>query len=118
MIDHANLPVSDLNTSRKFYTTVLAELGQNPIAEETDVVGFGVDCWAFGIEICPKPFPQLHFAFKAPSRIAVDAFFEAALGAGATPNGAPGLRPQYAANYYAAFVLDPDGHNIEAVFRD
>lgn len=117
MIDHANLPVSDLDRSKRFYTEVLAELGARPIAEDLDAVGFGDTCWSFGIEKCSAPFVQLHFAFKAPSRIAVDAFFETAVRAGATSNGAPGTRPQYADGYYASFVLDPDGHNIEAVFR-
>jgi predicted lactoylglutathione lyase len=65
----------------------------------------------------PEPIPRLHVAFQARSRAAVDAFFQAAVAAGATSNGPPGVRRQYDPQYYAAFVLDPDGHNIEAVFR-
>lgn len=117
MIDHANIPVSDLDKSRRFYTAVLAELGYKPIAEDVDALGFGDTWWSFGIEKCSTSFSQLHVAFKAPSRVAVDAFFETAVSSGATSNGAPGPRPQYADGYYAAFVLDPDGHNIEAVFK-
>ena len=117
MIDHFNLPVLYLARSRRFYTQVLAPLGHRFLAEDGAAIGFGNDTWAFGIVATSAPIPRLHVAFQAQSRAEVDAFFNAALAAGAAPNGPPGLRPQYDPQYYAAFALDPDGHNIEAVFR-
>ena len=79
-------------------------------------VGFGCECWRFGIVQMARSIPRLHLAFEAPSRAHVDRFFEAAPQAGGRDNGGPGLR-SYDESYYAAFVLDPDGHNIEAVCR-
>jgi catechol 2,3-dioxygenase-like lactoylglutathione lyase family enzyme len=117
MIDHFNLPVSDVAKSRQFYERVLAPLGFHFVAQDGAAVGFGADSWAFGILRTELPFPTLHLAFIAPSRSAVDRFFDAALAAGARSNGRPGIRSEYDPNYYAAFVLDPDGHNIEAVCR-
>ena len=80
-------------------------------------MGFGTRNWNFGIVETAPPFPSIHLAFVAGSLEQVARFFEAALGVGGMPNGAPGLRPHYHSGYYAAFVRDPDGHNIEAVFR-
>ena len=117
VIDHFNLPVSNLAGSRRFYELVLAPLGLHFIVQDGNAVGFGQGTWQFGIILTPAPFPRLHLAFGATSRSDVDRFFEAASAVGATPNGAPGVRPQYDPAYYAAFVLDPDGHNIEAVCR-
>jgi catechol 2,3-dioxygenase-like lactoylglutathione lyase family enzyme len=117
MIDHFNLPVSDLERSRRFYEHVLAPLGLRFILQDGSAAGFGTDTWAFGIVVLHEAFPKLHLAFTAHSRAVVDRFFEAALSLGAQSNGAPGLRTQYDPSYYAAFVLDPDGHNIEAVCR-
>jgi catechol 2,3-dioxygenase-like lactoylglutathione lyase family enzyme len=117
MIDHFNLPVSELQRSRRFYESVLGTLGFRFLVQDGDAVGFGADSWGFGLVVTPSPIPRLHVAFKAQSRHAVDAFFRAALTAGATRNGDPGLRSQYDADYYAAYVLDLDGHNIEAVCR-
>ncbi len=85
--------------------------------QDGDAIGFGTDTWRFGIVATPAPFPSLHLAFTATSRIAIDRFFEAATSLGARSNGSPGVRPHYDPEYYAAFVLDPDGHNIEAVCR-
>jgi len=117
LIDHFNLPVLDLARSRRFYERVLATLDSRFLAEDGQAIGFGSDTWEFGIIATPSPIPVLHVAFRARSRGAVDAFFSEALAAGAKSNGPPGVRQQYDPQYYAAFVLDPDGHNVEAVFR-
>ncbi|HEX8955085.1 MAG TPA: VOC family protein [Burkholderiaceae bacterium] len=121
MFDHVKIGVSDFAASKAFYTKVLATLGVRAGAE-------GVP--TYGIEFCgdgtvsfilfqtdEKP-AHLHIAFEAKNRQQVEAFYRAALEAGAKDNGAPGLRPNYNANYYAAFVIDPDGHNIEAVCHE
>ncbi len=117
MIDHMNLPVSNLTISKAFYDTILASLDYICIAEDGPAIGYGTHSWNFGIEFFDCDFPKLHVAFSANSEKQVDDFFSAALTAGATSNGDPGKRPQYGSNYYAAFIKDPDGHNIEAVFR-
>jgi catechol 2,3-dioxygenase-like lactoylglutathione lyase family enzyme len=117
MIDHFNLPVLDLARSRSFFEQVLAPLEFRLLMDDGNAVGFGSRTWGFGIVATPAPFAKIHLAFQARSRAMVDGFFLAAIAAGATPNGSPGLRPHYDPNYYAAFVLDPDGHNVEAVCR-
>ncbi len=117
MIDHFNLPVTDLGRSRRFYVEILAPLGYAFLMQDGDAIGFGADSWRFGLIATPPPFPTLHVAFQAPSRAAVHQFFEIALTVGGRPNGEPALRPHYHPDYYAAFVLDPDGHNLEAVHR-
>jgi catechol 2,3-dioxygenase-like lactoylglutathione lyase family enzyme len=117
IIDHVNLPVANLLISRAFYERSLPSLGYRFIAEDGTAIGFGVNSWGFGIIAATSPFPAMHVAFKAASRGDVDLFFEAAILAGGKPNGQPGLRPHYHRDYYAAFVLDPDGHNVEAVCR-
>lgn len=117
MIDHVNLPVRDIDVSRQFYDAVLTTLGYGVVGVDGPAVGYGKDSWRFGIELIERDFPRLHLAFSARSRAEVTAFFEAALASGATSNGAPGDRPEYGDRYYAAFVEDPNGHNIEAVYR-
>jgi catechol 2,3-dioxygenase-like lactoylglutathione lyase family enzyme len=122
MIDHIGFPVSDYARSKAFYEQALAPLGYTLIKEiaETEsgspACGFGKagkpDFWIGG-EGGLKGI--LHVALAAADRATVDAFHRAALAAGGRDNGAPGLRPHYHANYYGAFVLDPDGHNVEAV---
>lgn len=117
MIDHTGVNVGDFEASRRFYTTALAPLRYELLLELYDTVaGFGEqgkpDFWIAQGE--PNT-PRVHVAFHADTRQKVDAFYEAALDAGGRDNGAPGLRPQYHSDYYGAFVLDPDGHNIEAV---
>jgi catechol 2,3-dioxygenase-like lactoylglutathione lyase family enzyme len=129
MIDHISLPVSDFARARAFYDKALAALGYKVTMEITDApdfigTGYGPDgtpeagFW-IGASRSPGPAPVSpdgqHIAFHASGRRAVDAFHAAALAAGGTDNGAPGLRPHYHPNYYAAFVLDPDGHRLEAV---
>jgi catechol 2,3-dioxygenase-like lactoylglutathione lyase family enzyme len=122
MLDHAGFPVSDYGRSKAFYLQALAPLGYALVMEvqqhESDApaAGFGAngkpDLWIGGEGGLQRP---IHIAIAAQNRPAVDAFYRAAIAAGGTDNGAPGLRPHYHPNYYAAFVLDPDGHNIEAV---
>ncbi|SFU64731.1 Catechol 2,3-dioxygenase [Methylobacterium sp. 174MFSha1.1] len=124
MLDHLAVDVSDLDRSRRFYAAALAPLGYAVTRDGAAAVGFGVAAGKgrsrdpggdFWIAVGAPPAPQIHFAFSASSRAAVDAFFAAALAAGGVDNGRPGLRPRYHENYYAAFVIDPDGYNIEAV---
>ena len=123
MIDHIGLRVPDVAAATEFYLKALAPLGivvvMQVSAEETghgDAVGFGVGFKPFfWIGQSAKPSGPLHVAFAADSRAAVDAFYHAALQAGGTDHGPPGLRPEYHGNYYGAFVLDASGNNIEAV---
>ena len=117
MIDHFGIQVSDFTQARAFYTKALAPLGYTVVMEfEGSTAGFGCDGHPdFWISAGSRTSPPVHVAFRVPNRAAVDAFHAAALDAGAIDNGAPGLRPHYHPNYYAAFVRDPDGHNIEAV---
>ncbi|WP_291839964.1 VOC family protein [Brevundimonas sp.] len=120
MLDHIGLDVADIAASRAFYEKALAPLGYavaHEIAEDgTTVVMFGVDGEIdFVIADKDRPGEANHIAFRAATRGQVDAFHAAALAAGGRDNGAPGVRPHYGATYYAAFVLDPDGFNVEAV---
>jgi catechol 2,3-dioxygenase-like lactoylglutathione lyase family enzyme len=122
MIDHVGFSVSDYARAKAFYVKALAPLGYALIMEVTaqetgqPAAGFGSDGKPdFWIGQEGKPEKPVHVAIVAKARPAVDAFYRAALAAGGKHNGSPGLRPHYHANYYAAFVLDPDGHNIEAV---
>lgn len=117
IIDHVNIPVAELERARRFYEDALAPLGYRPILQDGRAFGFGRSNWSFGVVETSPPFPRLHVAFVAHGQREVDEFFEAALRAGGRSNGEPGIRDLYHPNYYAAFVLDPDGHNIEAVFR-
>jgi catechol 2,3-dioxygenase-like lactoylglutathione lyase family enzyme len=124
MIDHIGFSVGDYARAKAFYTQALAPLGYGLVMEvgadltesEAPAAGFGIgqkpDFWIGGEGRLEKP---VHVALLAKDRAAVDAFHKAALAAGGKDHGAPGLRPHYHPNYYAAFVLDPDGHNIEAV---
>ena len=116
IIDHVSLTIGDYARSKAFYTAALAPLGIAPVREFDAWIGFGRDgipqFW-FGVGI--KPQLPTHIAFAAQSRAQVRAFHAAALAAGARDNGGPGIRAQYHPNYYGAFVIDPDGHNIEAV---
>jgi catechol 2,3-dioxygenase-like lactoylglutathione lyase family enzyme len=116
-LDHLSLPVADVQASRRFYETALAPLGILLAADHGDAFGFGPGGEEDDFWIVPggPTKPALHLAFPAVDHAAVDAFHRAALAAGGRDNGAPGFRPQYHATYYAAYVLDPDGHNVEAV---
>jgi catechol 2,3-dioxygenase-like lactoylglutathione lyase family enzyme len=119
MFDHVKFGVSDFAASRAFFLKALQPLGIVVVSEGEP---------AYGVELChpqgtvslilcqteEKP-AHLHLAFQAANRVEVEAFYRAALEAGGIDNGAPGLRPKYHANYFAAFVIGPDGHNVEAV---
>ena len=127
LIDHLTLYVSDYARSKAFYEKALAPLGVEAIMEFGQACGFGREKKAvFWIGKGPASFQKseqlapitpVHIALAARSQAEVDGFHAAAVAAGGTDNGAPGLRPQYHAGFYGAFVLDPDGHNIEAVFH-
>jgi len=123
MLDHVGFAVTDLEKARNFYQKALSPLGIMLIyditAEQTDgeaYLGFGEDQKPyFWVGTGDRFGGRLHVAFLAETRAVVDKFYKAALASGGKDNGAPGLRPHYHKNYYGAFVLDPDGNNIEAV---
>ena len=126
MIDHTGYGMSDPKKSRAFYEKALAPLGYRVLIEiPTEHTGGRV---VFGMGVPPKPDfwlaegtpnePRIHIAFRADNRAQVDAFYEAAIAAGGKDNGKPGPRPHYHPHYYGAFVLDQDGHNVEAVCHD
>jgi catechol 2,3-dioxygenase-like lactoylglutathione lyase family enzyme len=121
VIDHMTVGVRDVARSRAFYRAALEPLGfgeLGPWSDEQREMAFGPPEFDdFAISDKYEPGGQLHIAFSADSREAVDAFHAAALAAGGRDNGAPGERPEYSPGYYGAFVLDPDGHNVEAVFH-
>ena len=124
MLDHTGITVTDIAGSRAFYAAALAPLGYAITKDYGDAVGFGVpegfgrspdpggDFW---ISVGEPSVPRIHFAFTAATRSLVDEAYAAALQAGGTDNGLPGLRVRYHPAYYAAFVLDPDGYNFEFV---
>ena len=116
MIDHLSLPVSDYDQSKSFYQAVLAPLGQTLLMEHA-ISGGG-----FGSNFKPSfwikqgaPTASVHVAFAAEDRASVDEFYKTAISCGAKDNGPPGVRTEYHPGYYGAFVLDPDGNNVEAV---
>jgi catechol 2,3-dioxygenase-like lactoylglutathione lyase family enzyme len=121
MFDHVKFGVSDYAASKAFFVAALEPLGVTVVAEGPPT--YGVELCGQGIaSLClfqtdERPAP-LHLAFTAESRSQVEAFHRAAVAAGGADNGPPGLRPRYHANYYAAFVIGPDGHNIEAVCHE
>ncbi|MBS7809549.1 VOC family protein [Roseococcus pinisoli] len=117
MLDHVGIPVQDLGKSQAFYEAVLKPLRMRLVAGDgINYAGFGAgEHGVFWLGPSGKPPSRTHVAFAAEDREMVRRFHEAALEAGAMDNGGPGLRPHYHPDYYAAFVLDPDGHNIEAV---
>ena len=121
MFDHVVIGVSNYAASKAFFEQALAPLGVEVVAENQLGVELcrpdGVSSFCIRLEPVTN-HPLLHLAFTAESRQQVHAFHRAALAAGGKDNGAPGLRPEYHANYYAAFVIGPDGHNIEAVCHE
>ena len=121
MIDHIGIQVSDLERSVAFYSKALAPLGYALVMTWEKFAGFGVagkpDFWIDGSAGEP-PKQTIHVAFRASGRAVVRSFHEGALAAGGRDNGAPGVRPHYHQHYYGAFVLDPDGHNVEAVCHE
>jgi len=119
MLDHVSIGVGDIERSRRFYDTVLATLGYKRMMDVEATSGYGRDTAVYWIALADRPVPPdpesgLHFCFTAPTRAGVDAFYAAALKAGGVDNGKPGLRKDYGENYYAAFVIDPDGYRLEA----
>lgn len=122
MFDHVTIAVSDLKRSRQFYAGALAPLGYTIQTEITDeptgdlaAVGLGTQTRTAFWLVQGRPAAPMHLAFAADNHAAVNAFHSAALASDGQEHGAPGLRPQYHADYYAAFVIDPDGYNVEAV---
>jgi catechol 2,3-dioxygenase-like lactoylglutathione lyase family enzyme len=126
MIDHTGVVVSDYQKSKQFYLSALTPIGYTlhmelpaSVTGSVDVAGFGEPAKAdFWISNGNPNKPPLHVAFRVANRGLVDAFYKAAIAAGGRDNGGPGVRPHYHPNYYGAFVLDPDGHNIEAVCHE
>jgi len=122
-IDHISLGVSDLDRGRAFYDAALKPLGVSCLYSNADVAGYGrgqhpqfwVALYVAKDKRSKKPSASFHVCFQTERRSQVDAFYKAALAAGAKDNGAPGLRPQYTPTYYGAFAIAPDGHHIEAV---
>lgn len=121
MFDHVQIKVKDFARSRTFYEAVLGALGYKVVLEFKKVVGIGTNPHdMFEVRQADAKAPlssSTHVAFVAKSEEAVRKFHEMAIAHGAKDNGAPGLRPDYEAGYFAAFVVDPDGHNLEAVFK-
>lgn len=117
MIDHINLPVSDVRRSTKFYLAVLARLGYSLVRDfGDDAAGLGIRDYAvLGLEHVTAPIRPLHVAFAAADHATVRSCYQAALDVGASDNGAPGPRRHYHEHYFAGFFLDPDGHNVEIV---
>ena len=122
MLHHVSFAVSDLRAAGLFYDATLGALGYRRVFADETAIGYGVEdgkdkfCLKLRPESAP-PSPGFHLAFAAPSRSAVDQFHSGGLAAGGKNNGAPGLRPNYGRHYYAGFLIDPDGHNIEAVIN-
>jgi catechol 2,3-dioxygenase-like lactoylglutathione lyase family enzyme len=123
MIAHVSIGVRHVDRSRTFYDAVLEPLGYRCIRAARTLVGYGygTDSISFWVVSAERPVRAdeksgLHFCFAAPNAVAVDAFHAAALRSGGQDNGAPGLRPIYGPDYYAAFIIDPDGYRIEAYY--
>ena len=119
MIDHVSIGVRDIATAKAFYDAALKPIGYSCLNSSESSLGYGKDSVAFWVSastgpVPPDPHSGLHFCFTAPARKGVDAFHRAAIAHGGRDNGKPGLRADYGANYYAAFVIDPDGYRIEA----
>lgn len=119
MIDHVSIGVRDIAKTKRFYDATLGELGCKCLSESDGSLGYGqssAQFWTYqsSSPVAAEEGSGLHFCFSAPTRESVDAFHAAALRCGGRDNGAPGLRSDYGNNYYAAFVIDPDGYRIEA----
>ena len=119
MLNHVSIGVRDIAKTKAFYDAALKPLGYSCLSAGEGSLGYGKDAVAFWIGVTKQPVPAdpnsgLHFCFNAPTRKSVDAFHKAAVAAGGSDNGKAGLRADYGENYYAAFVVDPDGYRIEA----
>lgn len=124
MLHHLSFAVTDIARSGAFYDAVLAPLGYGRVWEDETFVGYGSEAGkdVFALKLRPEnagvPGDGFHVAFAAPTREAVSAFYEAALAHGGRDNGGAGLHPEYGPDYFAAFVMDPDGYRIEAVITE
>jgi catechol 2,3-dioxygenase-like lactoylglutathione lyase family enzyme len=119
MIHHVSIGVRKIATSKAFYDAAFSAIGYTCLSADDVSLGYGKDTVAFWISrsdrpVAADPKSGLHFCFMAPTRSSVEAFYEAALAAGGRDNGKPDLREDYGPNYFAAFVIDPDGYRIEA----
>jgi catechol 2,3-dioxygenase-like lactoylglutathione lyase family enzyme len=119
MLDHVSIGVRDLAKSKAFYDTVLEAIGYRCLRSSEDMLGYGADTVQLWISPTDHPVDPdmrtgLHFCFAAPTSASVDAFHAKALAAGGRDNGGPGVRTEYRPDYYAAFVIDPDGYRLEA----
>ena len=119
MLNHVSIGVRDIARTKRFYDAALKPLGYTVLSMSDSSLGYGKDVVVLWISVSDKPVPAdeksgLHLCFDAPTRKSVAAFHAAALGAGGSDNGQPGLRADYGPNYYAAFVVDPDGYRLEA----
>ncbi len=115
MIDHVTLRVSDFEAAKRFYDAALAPLHYHPLVEYPDETGYGADRADFWVVGAERPTSNAHVAVASRDHAGVDAFYAAAMANGGRDNGPPGPRPDYGEDYYAAYVWDPDGNNIEAV---
>lgn len=119
MINHVSIGVHDIPKAKRFYDASLQPLGYNCLSADDGSLGYGSDSVVLWINAADRPVAPdegsgLHFCFTAPNRDSVDAFHAAALRSGGRDNGLPGIRSDYAPDYYAAFVIDPDGYRLEA----
>ncbi|MGI8567700.1 MAG: VOC family protein [Methylocella sp.] len=119
MIDHVSIGVRDIARARAFYDAVLQPIGYSCLSSSETSLGYGKESVGFWISGSTSPVPAdphsgLHFCFIGQTRKSVDSFYKAAMAHGGSDNGKPGLRADYGASYYAAFVIDPDGYRIEA----
>ncbi len=120
MLHHVSLGTTDIDRAKAFYDPVMRELGLRRTLDVAEAVGYGAGITVFSLNLpadhgIASPGNGVHVAFEVEKRAAVDAFFRVAIERGATADGPPGLRPEYDAHYYAAFVRDPDGNKIEAL---
>lgn len=123
MIDHVSIGVRSVAASKRFYDAALQPLGYQCLSDSPESLGYGAKAPALWVTATDRPVPAdnrsgLHVCFSAPSRRSVDAFHSAGLASGGRDNGPPGLRADYGAGYYAAFLVDPDGYRIEAHFAE
>lgn len=119
MLDHVSIGVAEVRRTRRFYDAVLEPLGYRCLSEAEDSLGYGSEAVSLWVNKARQPVKAdmasgLHFCFSAPSRKAVDAFHAAGVNAGGRSNGGPGVRSDYGDDYYAAYLIDPDGYRIEA----
>jgi catechol 2,3-dioxygenase-like lactoylglutathione lyase family enzyme len=123
MIDHVSIGVPNVAASKRFYDAILQPLGYQCLSDSPESLGYGAKAPVLWINAAERPVPAesrsgLHFCFAAPNRKSVDSFHAAGLATGGRDNGLPGLRADYGAGYYAAFLMDPDGYRIEAYFAE